>query len=87
MAHRFSWRRVHGPEILAYVEHDADLERWRAGVVRTPPAVENVRTTLYPGFERLFSAQVAADHEVRQRFKHRCDADTCGIWLPWVDDA
>lgn len=86
MALRFSWRRLHGPEIVAQVEFDASIEAWRARVTHNSPETDASPTTLPKRFPRLLSAQAAADQESRLRYAHRCDFKLCGDWFQWIEE-
>ena len=71
-----SWRRLHGDHIVAeVVPEPGPDEQWRAAVWNSD-SVE--RIFMGKRFSRFLSAQAAADHEARLRFKHRCDVSTLG---------
>lgn len=72
-----TWRRQHGPEIVAEVEDD-DRGRWRASawLVRSPIIIVRSPRVL----TAFTSAQAEADHLARITFDHTCDLHTCGDW-------
>jgi hypothetical protein len=77
-----TWRRQHGPHIVAQVEPDLHgLGFWRASAWSTndPPLMAQSPRN----FNAFGSAQAEADHLARKRFKHTCDIDTCGVWTIW----
>src|SRR5215210_5279745 len=79
-----SRRRLHG-SIVAQIDWNAVASAWGGRVWREPDATSASR--LYRLFDSVTSAQAAADHAVRRRFKHRCDVTTCGVWLPhWTEE-
>lgn len=79
-----SWRRLHRDRLIAEVEPVPGFVTWAVSVwVKPDPAS---RITLDRHFELLTTAQAAADHILRQQFKHRCDRNSCGEWWP-ADEA
>jgi hypothetical protein len=74
---------LHGSTLIAQVDPVPGLGKWTA-LAR----VDGGKTERSPRqFEFLTSAQAIADHMVRKQFKHRCEVETCGVWLPVDDEA
>jgi hypothetical protein len=75
-----TWRRQHGPDIVAQVEPIDGLGMWDPSTWRTVSPEAVMRTP--QRIERLTEAQDAADALAREAFGHACDANACGPWLP-----
>jgi hypothetical protein len=74
-----TWRRQHGPQIVAQVEPDEKgLDTWRASAWSTTDPRRIARSERY--FNALVSARAMADHLARTAFHHTCDVETCGVW-------
>src|SRR5260221_10848940 len=74
-----TWRRRHGPDIVAEVVPVDGLGQWDAAAWRVTVPSAAVRS---PGkTASLTSAMDAADHLARTTFDHTCDPHTCGEWM------
>jgi hypothetical protein len=76
-----TWRRQHGPDVVAEVTSLDGLGRWHASawfVNNRTEAVRSQRRIL-----ELMSAQAMADHLARRTFDHTCDRHACGDWMFW----
>ena len=71
-----TWRRAHGPDILAEVSADG-RGAWQARVWLTSNPSVIVRTPR--NADTLSSAQEKADMLARKTFDHLCDT-MCGEW-------
>jgi hypothetical protein len=76
-----TWRRQHGPDIVAEVSPIKGLGQWDAcaWLVKDPSAVAKSPRKI----AALMSAQAAADHLARTTFDHTCDPHGCGDWMFW----
>jgi hypothetical protein len=74
-----TWQRQHGPDILSQVESVEQMGTWRPSVwlVKDPAVVVSAPA----GLTQLQAAQARADALARKTFNHRCNMDTCGVWL------
>ena len=74
-----TWRRLHG-DFIADV-----ISIWPASYrVAVSHAPSGVTRELPKVFQRLQSAQAAADDYLRRTFSHKCGMESCGAWLLWT---
>jgi hypothetical protein len=76
-----TWRRHHGPELVAHVLEKASDQYTIAAWHESSRAVERSPKM----FSRLQSAKAAADDLVRRTFHHTCTLEGCGQWMLWAD--
>jgi hypothetical protein len=76
-----TWRRQHGPDILAQVVPTEGLDVWEASASLVSNPSVFVRSPRK--IETLTSAQAVADHLARKTFDHTCYHHVCGDWLFW----
>jgi hypothetical protein len=76
-----TWRRQHGPDLVAQVTPLEGLGTWDASawLVRSPTEAARSPRKI----AELTSAQATADHLARTAFGHTCDPHECGDWMFW----
>lgn len=74
------WRRFHNHQFVANVL----LDDGTAYVVAVWHDASGSVRKLERTYQRLQSAQAAADDLVRRTFKHSCSMEHCGDWLVWT---
>jgi hypothetical protein len=76
-----TWRRQHGPDLVAQVTPVEGLGTWDASAWPVSAPADVARSPRK--IADLVSAQATADHLVRRTFDHTCDLHTCGDWTFW----
>ena len=76
-----TWRRQHGPDLIAEVTPLEGLGTWDASawLATNPTVVARSPRKIVD----LISAQATADQLARQTFDHTCNPHTCGDWRFW----
>jgi hypothetical protein len=75
-----TWRRQHGPDIVAEVCPVEGLGQWDAAAWQVSDPSAAVRSPRR--ISALTAAHATADHLARTTFNHICAVDRCGEWLP-----
>jgi|SRR5689334_17590470 len=78
----YTWRRLHGGNIIAEVNAHPGMGVWRASAYRVNSRSSEVAYT-GRAFSLLTEAHQGADDLVRREFGHECRVGVCGRWLRW----
>src|SRR3954471_4600871 len=78
----YTWRRLHGGNIIAEVTSHSGIGVWRASAYKVNGRASEVA---YSGraFSLLTEAHQSADLLVKREFHHECRTGVCGRWLRW----
>ena len=74
-----SWRRLHGPDIIAQVAPVSGFGTWQVSVWNITNPTDAIRHSRE--FQLLTEALAAADTLACDTFRHTCDDQRCGHWL------
>src|SRR3982751_2234560 len=78
----YTWRRLHGGNIIAEVSLSTGMGLWRVCAYRVGGGVSEVAYT-GRAYSLLTEAQLGADRLVQEHFVHACETGVCGKWLRW----